>query len=323
MSTGERIEVGYWLSSEEHGPRALVANAARAEDAGFRFAMISDHFHPWLPAQGHSPFVWGVIGAIAQATSRLHVATGVTAPIVRMHPAVVAHAAATAAVQLEGRFALGLGAGERLNEHVTGQPWPPPGERRTMLGEAIGIIRRLVAGEAVTARGEWFRVDHAQLYTRPEEPPPIWVAASGPRSAALAGDLGDGLIAVAPDGALVQAFTSAGGDGKPRLGQLHVCWAPDDEQARRTIARAWPNGALPGRLATELERPSDFEDACALVTEEQAARPIPHGSDPERFAAAALRFAAAGYDRVYVHQIGQDQAGMIDFWQTKVAPLLT
>ncbi len=321
MSTGEAIEIGYWLSSEEHGPRALADVAVRAEASGFRHVMISDHFHPWLPSQGHSPFVWGVIGAIAHATTDLHVATGVTAPISRMHPAIVAHAAATAAVQLEGRFALGLGSGERLNEHVTGQRWPSPAERRAMLREAIDIIRRLFDGGPVSTRGDWFRVDHAQLFTRPEIPPPIWVAAGGPRSAQLAGEMADGLISVAPEPRIAEAFRSAGGEG-PRVAQLHVCWAADEEAARRTIARWWPNGALPARLNTELERPADFADACALVTEDAAARSVVHGPDPEPFASAALRFVTAGYERVYVHQIGPDQPGFIDFWQRRVAPLI-
>jgi G6PDH family F420-dependent oxidoreductase len=315
------IEVGYWLSGEEFGPRALVANAVAAEEAGFRHVMASDHFHPWLARQGHAPFVWGVLGAIAHATE-LHLATGVTAPIVRMHPAVVAHAAATAAVLAEGRFALGLGTGERLNEHITGAHWPRSGTRRRMLGEAIEIIRRLFAGEDLDADGQWFTVEHAQVFTRPEVPPPIWVAVSGPRTAAFAGECADGMIGLAPDSSLVQAFEHAGGQGGPRVGQLHVCWAASEDEATRTAHRLWPNAALPAALASELARPSDFDAACSLVTEDAVRRAVACGPDPRPMATAILRFAAAGYSRVYVHQIGPDQRGFLEFYASEVAPLV-
>jgi len=322
MSTADQFEVGYWLSSEEHGPRSLVDGAVRAEAAGFAHAMISDHFHPWLPAQGHAPFVWGVLGAIAQATSSLHLSTGVSAPIWRIHPAVLAQAAATAAVLLEGRFALGLGTGERLNEHITGQPWPRPAVRRRMLREAIDMMRPLFEGKEVNAEGRWHTTEHAQLFTRPVVPPPIWIAASGRRSAKLAGRSGDGMLAVAADATLVDAFAATGGEGKPCVGQMHVCWAADDDDARRTVARWWPNGALPPILNTELERPRDFAAACELVDEATAAGPVTIGHDPEQFARAALRFAAAGFGRVYVHQIGPDQPGFLQFWTDEVSPLL-
>src|SRR3954468_23733329 len=192
------LEVGYWLSSEEHDPRALVDHAAQAEEIGFRSAMISDHFHPWVRAQGQSPFVWGVLGGVAHATSVLRVGTGVTAPIIRMHPAIVAHAAATAAAMLEGRFFLGLGTGERLSEHVVGERWPGATERRAMLEEAVGVIRKLLAGTNVNHRGDFYRVENAQLFTRPTVAPPIYLAAGGPKSAALAGRVADGMIGVAP-----------------------------------------------------------------------------------------------------------------------------
>src|SRR4051812_35688077 len=194
----DRLELGYWLSSEEHGPCALVDHAARAEDAGFRSAMISDHFHPWVRAQGESPFVWGVLGGIARATSVLRVGTGVTAPIIRMHPAIVAHAAATASAMLEGRFFLGLGTGERLSEHVVGERWPGATERRAMLEEAVGVIRDLFAGHNVNHRGDFSGVETAQLSPLPVVPPPIYLAAGGPKSAELAGRVADGMIGVAP-----------------------------------------------------------------------------------------------------------------------------
>src|SRR4051794_39719894 len=224
-SPAARLEIGYWLSSEEHAPKALVHHAVLAEEAGFASAMISDHFHPWVRTQGQSPFVWTVLGAIATATSQLRVGTGVTAPIVRMHPAIVAHAAATAAVMFDGRFFLGLGTGERLSEHVTGERWPGATERRVMLAEAVDVIRALFSGRNVNHRGDYFRVENAQLFTRPLTSPPVMLAVGGAKSAALAGQIGDGMIAVAPTGAAVEAFEAAGGVGKPKLGQLHVCWA--------------------------------------------------------------------------------------------------
>lgn len=319
---GEVIEVGCWLSSEEHGPRALVEHARVAEGTGFAHAMISDHFHPWLPAQGHAPFVWGVLGAIAEATTDLHLATGVSAPILRTHPLILAHAAATASVLLEGRFALGLGTGERLNEHVTGERWPRPAVRREMLTEGIEIIRKLLTGEDVTYDGTYHSVEHATLYSRPVTPPPIWVAASGPRSAKLAGEHGDGLVGVTPDASLVDAFETAGGAGKPCVGQLHVCWADDEETARRTVMRWWPQAGLPPGMLTELERPEDFEQACALVDADDVTRTVIVGRDPDAYAQAVLRFAAAGFTRVYLHQVGPDQHGFLDFWAREVRPLL-
>jgi coenzyme F420-dependent glucose-6-phosphate dehydrogenase len=322
MPDAEAIEIGYWLSSEEHGPGALVDHAVLAEAHGFDHAMISDHLHPWVPAQGHSSFVWGVLGAIAEATDHLHLATGVTAPVKRVHPVIVAQAAATAAVLLEGRFALGLGTGEALNEHVVGGDWPRPAVRRRVLDEAIQVIRQLFTGDEVSFEGEHVRVEHAQLFTRPASPPPIWVAASGRRTAQLAGERADGLIGLAPDPTLVSAFETAGGAGKARLAQLHVCWADDRDDAVATARRWWPNGALPGSLLAELTRPAQFEDAAQLVDEADVAKTVICGPEPEEMARAVQRFAAAGFTRVYVHQVGPDQVGFMRFWSSDVLPLL-
>lgn len=316
------IEVGYWLSSEEHGARALVDHAVRAEAAGFRRAMISDHFHPWTPTQGHAPFVWGVLGAIGHATHELALATGVTAPILRMHPAVVAHAAATAAVLLEERFELGLGSGERLNEQIVSQAWPRAGIRRRMLTEAVDIIRRLLAGELVNAEGEFYRVEHAQLYSRPTVPPRILLAASGRRSAMLAGEIADGIISYTPDAQLIEQFSHTGGDGKVRAGQLHLCWAATAEQAKATAMTWWPNGGLPPQLNAELAQPKDFAAASGLVDEATLARSIICTSDPEPVLRAITRFATAGFNRVYLHQVGPDQAGFLRFWEQELRPAL-
>ena len=323
MSTPEppAVELGCWLSSEEHGARALVTHAAMAEAAGFEHAMISDHLHPWVPAQGHAPFVWGVLGAIAHATSTIHLATGVTAVGGRMHPVVVAHAAATAAVLLEGRFALGLGTGERLNEHVVGGPWPRPKVRREQLEEAIDILRQLFDGDEVSVDGSHHTVEHAQLWTLPATPPPMWVAASGRRTAEVAGRHADGLIALAPDPSLVGAFEQAGGTG-PRCAQLHLCWAPTRGQAVETALRWWPQSALPPPLLTELARPAHLAAAAAQVTGEQVAEQVLCGPDPEPVVTAVLRFAAAGFTRVYLHQVGPDQAGFLRFCERELRPAL-
>jgi G6PDH family F420-dependent oxidoreductase len=233
---------------------------------------------------------------------------------------VVAHAAATAAVLCDGRFALGLGTGERINEHVVGGEWPRPAVRRRHLCEAIEVIRRLFEGEEVSFEGSYVTVEHARLYTRPSTPPPIWVAASGPRTAKVAGQHADGLIAVVPDPALADAYRQAGGDG-PRIGQLHVCWAPTSDEARATALRWWPNGGMPASVLTEVSRPSQLADVAELVSADDVAHQVLCGPDPEPIATAVLRFAAAGYDRVYVHQVGPDQQGFLDLWAKELTAL--
>src|ERR671923_2294228 len=217
------VELGYALSSEEHTPNDLVRYAQRAEEVGFAFALISDHYHPWLDQQGQSPFVWSVIGAIAHATQRLRLGTGVTCPSMRLHPAIVAQAAATVGAMMPGRFFLGVGTGERLNEHVTGEKWPTPGERLEMLEEAVEVMRRLFTGDEVTYRGRYYTVEHALLFTRPEEPVPVYVAAKGEQAAALAGRIGDGLVATSPSAETVETFDAAGGKGKPRGAPGALC----------------------------------------------------------------------------------------------------
>jgi coenzyme F420-dependent glucose-6-phosphate dehydrogenase len=231
-------EFGYALSCEEHGPSDLVRFASQAEEAGFEFAMISDHFHPWTDAQGESPFVWSVIGGISQGTERLRLGTGVTCPTIRTHPAIVAHAAATSAALMPGRFFLGVGTGENLNEHVVGQGWPAPDERLAMLEEAIEVMRLLWQGGEQTHRGEFYDVEQARLYTLPERPVEIAVAAAKPNAAELAGRLGDAFINTAADQAIVQRFESAGGRGKPRYGQITGCWRRAKRKERASPARS-------------------------------------------------------------------------------------
>ena len=312
-----RPEIGYALSSEEHDPRDLVRFARLAEEQGFTYALISDHFHPWTDRQGQSPFVWAVVGAIAQATERLRLGTGVTCPTIRIHPAVIAHAAATATALMPGRFFLGLGTGENLNEHVLGDRWPEGAVRLKMLAEAIDVIRLLWEGGYQSHHGTYYTVEEARLYTLPDEPPPIMVAAAKAEAAQLAGTC-EGLIGTAPDAELLSEFDAAGGSGKPRFGQVTVCWAKDEAAARMSALEWWPNAALPGDLGQELALPRHYEQAAALVTEDDVAEKVVCGPDPDAHRAAIEEFAQAGYDHVYVHQVGPDQEGFLDFYGREI-----
>jgi coenzyme F420-dependent glucose-6-phosphate dehydrogenase len=316
------IEIGYWLSSEEHAPNDLVRYARRAEEVGFTFAMISDHYHPWIDRQGQSPFVWSVIGGIAATTPRLRLGTGVTCPIMRIHPAIVAQAAATAAAMMPGRFFLGVGSGERLNEHILGAHWSPPDVRLEMLEEAITVIRQLWQGRVQSHRGRYFTVENGCVYTLPDQLPPILIAASGSRAAELAARMGDGLIGVEPNAELVQRFTAAGGMGKPRYGQFKVCWARDTAEARQIAHEWWPNAGLAGALNSELALPAHFEQAISMVREDHIAQAIICGPDPERHIAAIQQFANAGFDHVSIHQVGPNQEGFFRFYEREVLPRL-
>lgn len=313
-------ELGYALSSEEHAPNDLVHFARRAEKAGFSFALISDHFHPWIDRQGHSPFVWSVIGGIAQATQRLRLGTGVTCPIIRIHPAIIAQAAATAAAMMPGRFFLGVGTGENLNEHILGSRWPPHEVRLEMLEEAIEIMRLLWEGNAQSYRGWHYTVENARIYTLPDEPPPILVAAGGPTMAEAAGQFGDGLIGTSPEAELIEKFNSNGGAGKPRYGQVTVCWAEDEAEARHIAYEWWPTAALPGELSQELATPAHFEQAAKIVEEKDVAERIICGPSPERHLKAIHKYVDAGYDHVYIHQIGADQEGFFRFYEREILP---
>jgi G6PDH family F420-dependent oxidoreductase len=315
--------IGLHLSCEEHPPGLLVDTAARAEAAGFDFLGISDHFHPWIPAQGSSPFVWSVLGAIAQVTERVGVGTAVTCPTIRTHPAVIAQATATTALMLDGRFFFGIGTGERLNEAIVGAHWPPAAVRRSMLEEAVEVIRALWSGEAVRAfEGDYYTVEHARLFTLPDSPPPIVVSGLGRRSAALAGRIGDGYMNLKPDRELLGAFQSAGGDGKPAYGKLNVCWADSEEEARRIAHKTWPTSGLPGELNQELPTPEHYEHVSQLVTEDLAAQRAICSTDPERFVQGIRGFAGAGYSHVLIHQYGPRQAEFIDFFSGEVRPRL-
>lgn len=316
------MKIGYALSSEEHRPNDLVAYARRAEESGFTFAMISDHFHPWTDQQGQSPFVWSVLGGIAHATRRLEIGTGVTCPIMRMHPAIVAQAAATTAAMMPGRFFLGVGSGEALNEHILGDPWPSVDVRLDMLEEAVEVIRLLWQGGLQSHTGPHFAVENAQIYTLPETLPPIVMASSGPESAEVAGRIADGLVSTAPKREIVEAFEDGGGRGKPRYGQLTVCWARDEAEARRVAHTWWPTAALRGSFKNELPLPRHLEEASSLVTEDAVAEVVVCGPAVDRHVERILKFEDAGFDHVYVHQVGPDQEGLFRFYGAEVLPRL-
>jgi G6PDH family F420-dependent oxidoreductase len=306
------VEIGYWLSSEEHPPGELVRNAIAAEEAGFEHVLISDHIHPWVSAQGHSPFVWSVIGAIAHGTERIRLGTAVTCPLIRVHPAIVAHAAATAQVLMEGRFFLGVGTGENLNEHVLGDRWPRPDERLEMLEEAVEIIRRLLGGDYETYRGEHYVVEQLKLYDASEDAPAIIVAAAAPDAAKLAARKGDGTMNTTPDAEIVSTFKDAGGSG-PIYGKVTGCFAPDASTAKKIALERQPNVAMGGALSQELALPRDFEAVAELVREEDLEGSLVLGSDPTEWREQLDEYERAGFTHVALHDVGTNQRDFIEF----------
>jgi G6PDH family F420-dependent oxidoreductase len=314
------VSIGYALSSEERTAPELVAHARMAEEAGFEFALISDHFHPWLDEQGQSPFVWSVLGAIAEATERIPLGTGVTCPTTRIHPAIIAQAAATTATLMPGRFFLGVGTGENLNEHILGDRWPSADERLEMLEEAIDVIRELWEGGLVEHHGKHYTVDRARLYSIPDEPPPIAVAAAAEGAAELAGRLGDALVSTSPNADIVKAFEGAGGKGKPKYGQLTVCVDESRERAIETAFRCWRNAGLEGELGQELSLPRYFDQASASLTREDVAGAVLCGASAGEHREKIEEFADAGFTHVYVHQVGSNQEGLMRFYEESVLP---
>jgi len=317
------VELGYALSSEEHGPNELVDLAVRAEDAGFDFVSVSDHFHPWISQQGHSPFVWSTLGAIARETDEIDVGVGVTCPLMRIHPAIVAQAVASVTTMFEDsgqQFYFGVGTGENLNEHVLGDQWPSHRVRLEMLDEALEVIRTLWTGEMVSHHGEHYTVRNAKLFTTPAETPPICVSAYGDQTAERAADLGDGFWSVGPQD-VVETYEQNGGEG-PKISQLTVCYAEDEDEAVETAHEWWPNSLLPGQLATELEIPTFFEQACELVEQEDVreADSLVTDPDPETHVENLREFVDAGYDHVYVHQVGPNQEPFFEFYEDEILP---
>ncbi|TMM17306.1 MAG: TIGR03557 family F420-dependent LLM class oxidoreductase [Actinobacteria bacterium] len=313
-------EIGCFLSSEEHGPLSLVNVARAAEEAGFGSVLISDHYHPWIDRQGQSPFVWSVIGGIA-ATTKLRVTTGVTCPTIRIHPAVLAQAAATAQLMLDGRFSFGVGSGENLNEHILGDRWPPAAVRLDMLEEAVDVMRGLWRGGSYNHHGRHYTVENARLYSLPPAPPPVLVSGFGSKAVELAARIGDGYVSVAPDPGPVGRYRELGGTG-PAIAAVKVCWAEDEGSARKVAHDRWPTSCVPGELNQELPAPTHFEQATEHVTEEMVAEQIPCGPDPERHAGAICQYLDSGFDAVYVSQVGDEQLGFMDFFAREVRPRL-
>jgi G6PDH family F420-dependent oxidoreductase len=307
-------DFGYTMMSEQAGPRQLVTDVVAAEQAGFDFAVISDHYFPWLDAQGHSSYAWSVLGAAAQATERLPLMTYVTCPIIRYHPVIVAQAAATVQLLSEGRFTLGLGSGENLNEHVVGGGWPSVDVRHRMLREAIEIIRGLWTGDYLTYDGQFFDADSAKIWDLPDTPPPLGVAVSGPQSCQLAGELGDVMMAVEPEQELGDAFDAAGGAGKPRVGQVPVSFDRDREAA---VARAheqfrWFAGGF--KVNAELPGTAAFDAASQFVRPEDVAEEIPCGADVQAVVDAVQPFVDAGFTHVALLQVGGGHQGEFIGW---------
>ena len=314
------VELGYKLSSEEHGPSALVEYAKRAEEVGFGHAMISDHYHPWVDQQGESPFVWAPIGAIAEATDELTLGTGVTCPTIRIHPAIMAQAAATAECMMPGRFVFGVGTGENLNEHVLGDRWPPHNVRLEMLAEAIDIMRGMWEGGMYSHHGKHFTVENARIYTLPEEPPPIAIGAGGPKTASFAGDYGDAFVGTSPKEEGIEIFEEKGDADRPKYGEVNVCYAESEEEARELAHEWWPNSALKGELSQQLPVPAHFKQAAQMVDEDDVAETVVCGPDPEAHVEEIEKYAEAGYDHVYVHQVGPDQEGFMEFYVDEILP---
>jgi G6PDH family F420-dependent oxidoreductase len=313
------MRIGYFLSSEEYTPAELLEQARGAERAGFEALWISDHYHPWVDAQGQSPFVWSTIGALSQVC-RLPVTTAVTCPTVRIHPAVVAQAAATSAVLLEGRFVLGIGSGEALNEHIFGDAWPSADVRLEMLEESVEVMRELWKGEFTYHRGKHYTVENARIYTLPETPPPIYVSGFGPKAIDLAARIGDGYVSVAPDADMVRRFREGGGGDKPCQAGFKAAFADSEEEGARIAYEKWPNAGVPGELSQVLPSPKHFEQASQLVTQDMVKEAFVCGNDPEAHLQMIDQYAKAGYDEVYVANTGPNYQGLFDLYARHVLP---
>lgn len=317
------VQIGYTMMTEQAGPRELVDHVVRAEQVGFDFSVTSDHYFPWLAAQGHSPYAWCVLGAAAQATSRIPLMTYVTCPTRRYHPAVVAQKAATMQLLSNGRFRLGLGSGEKLNEHVVGGDWPTASVRLEMLEEAVQIIRALFAGGYVSHQGTHFDVEAAKLWDLPDRPPPIGIAVSGELSCDLAGRLGDLVIATEPKPELVEAFDRHGGAGKPRVGQVPVSYGPDRDAAlhRAHDQFRWFGGSW--KVNSELPGPASFVGATTFVKPEDVVASIPCGDRVEDFVEAVRPYAEAGFTEIALVQVGGDtQPAFLDWAEKELLPAL-
>ena len=316
------VQYGFKLAAEASDPNELVRQARLAEEAGFDFVEISDHYHPWLDSQGHSPFAWSVLGAIAASTERIGLATGVTCPTVRYHPAIIAQAAATLAILSEGRFTLGLGSGERLNEHVVAAGYPNVRDRQAMLREAIEIIRLLWSGGYHSYDGEYLALEDARVFDLPDELPLIAVAAGGPDAAGLAAELGDAMFGTDPNRSLIEAYWARGGDG-PRYGEAAIAWAPDPDAAAQAAHETSRWSLLGWKVMSELPNPANFEEASEFVRLEDLRERVPCGPDLDGYVDAVREYERAGYDRIAIMNLGPDPDGFIEFFANELRPALT
>ena len=315
---------GYTMMCEQSPPDQLVRDVALAEQAGFDFSVISDHYQPWLASQGHSGYAWSILGAAAQATERIPLMTYVTCPTIRYHPAVVAQKAATMQILSRNRFRLGLGAGENLNEHVVGKRWPAAGMRHRMLSEAIDIISGLLSGEeSFNYRGQHFDVESAKLWDPPDQPVPIGVAVSGPDSCRLAGDKADLMIAVEPKSELGEMFDAAGGAGKPRVGQMAICYDSDREAAVQRAHEQFRWFGLGWKVNADLPNPESFEAATQFVSPEQVGEALPCGPDVDEHVEKIKPFIEAGFTEIALVQIGaEQQREFIEWAERELLPAL-
>ncbi len=316
------MRIGYFLSSEEYTPAELLEQARGAERAGFGGLWISDHYHPWVDAQGQSAFVWSTIGALSQATS-LPITTAVTCPTVRIHPAVIAQAAATSAVLTGGRFRLGVGTGEALNEHIFGDAWPELDVRLEMLEESIEIMRGLWTGDNYSHHGKHYTVENARIYTRPAEPVEVLISGFGPKAVDLAGRIGDGYVSTMPDGELVSRFRSAGGGKKVAQAGFKAAFAATEDEGARIAYEKWPNAGVPGELSQVLPSPKHFEQAAELVTEDMVRQAFVCGNDPAAHLEMIDKYRQAGFDEVYVANSGPHSEGLFELYSNEILPKIS
>jgi G6PDH family F420-dependent oxidoreductase len=314
------VEIGFKLISEIFGPNELISYAKHAEEAGFDFASISDHYHPWLSQQGNSPFVWSTLGGISQVTDNINLMTGVTCPTFRQHPALVAQAVATIAVLMPGRFILGVGSGENLNEHIYGDQWPSAPIRIEMLVEAVDVIRTLWQGGMQDYDGIYYHLENAQIYTLPDELPPIYMAADGPIAADAAADNADGIIVSGGKKEILDFFMRNGGKGKPSYTEISSSWAETDEKAVDLVYKYWPIVAIKGNISWEIPTQTHFEGLAENVKKEDVPTSIPCSSDPQIHIDSIKKAEESGFGKICVQQIGDNQHECIDFYREEVLP---
>ncbi|MFA5565500.1 MAG: TIGR03557 family F420-dependent LLM class oxidoreductase [Acidimicrobiia bacterium] len=312
--------LGAGLSCEEQGPNTLLSSARAAMANDFQDFAVTDHYHPWVRAQGHSPFVWSALAALSQL-GEISLGTAVTCPTVRIHPAIIAQAAATTSLLTNGRFWLGVGTGENLNEHILGHRWPPARERLAMLKEAIEILRLLWGGGEQSYEGKYYVVEDAELYDLPDNPPKIFMSAFGPQAAIAAAEMADGLVLTGADSGTISTFRENGGQGEVHV-LMKFCWDEDEKRARQICHKLWPTSGVPGQLSQDLRTPALFEQAISIVTEEDAVGNTPVGPDPERYVTQLRELAEAGATRIFVQQVGPNQERGFKFIRDEVLPRL-